>query len=640
MAQTQKKASGKAAASVSLDPSVRSDLAALLSELAAPTMSEHRKELHRQLVALENVEAASPQLLLGEIRKVLGAINQIPKATALDDRPFKARAITLANSALQAHGTPKKLQSTVEQCHLNDRIITAAMGDTISFMRWLQSELTSPTAKDWNTINLATACFNLSRRHNTGSTGAYSRAWYTMGTEAFETARILAEHLTTRSRSESCNAHSSLNICRTLPHIITGLSLGREASGNLDARFIDTLTAIIGASHEKWSSQFIVDMVFNPLSETKSVYLSSQGKEAVCRYAAALHNKISSESDFDMVQGVGDSFRSLRGITCWCHSTETQRSLEATLKLLNDRLENSRGSIDSKGVVTILGGLRGIDYPKLTEPALSEVARTLNLVNAKLGQMTGTLNYQAVGTAINSLGVALEVTSGPIQAATTRLLSSVANKLPEFAPENLVDLGTLCSALYTLNPTDKTYAALKKRLWERVDNTKSGNIDIPFDDTQKVTAWSVINQTFAVYGYRMPASLSKKLASVQVAVDRQIAKTPSTGESLAREVLSCSPEIGLLSTTMLAGFELDIPARRLSDNRPICFEVDGPHHDEPCQRRSDMIRDSCLRKNGIQTIRITGPITDENIIETASRADITIDRAKLAALRSLSTAKA
>jgi hypothetical protein len=374
-------------------------------------------------------------------------------------------------------------------------------------------------------------------------------------------------------------------------------------------------------------------MVFNPLAETKSVYLSSQGKAAVCRYAVTLHTKIASETDFDMVQGVGDSFRSLRGITCWCDSPETQLSLAATLKLLNDRLENSRGTIDSRGVVTILGGLRGVDYAKLTEPALSEVARTLNLVNTKLGQMTGTLNYQAVGTAINSLAVAIDVKSGPLQAATMRVLTTIANKLPDVAPENLVDLGTTCSALYTLHPTDKIYAILKKRLWERVDMTRSTMIEIPFDDTQKVTAWSVINQTFAVYGYKIPPFLKKTLDRVEPSVDRQTAKRPSAGESLAREVLSCSPEIGLLSTSMLAGFELDIPARFLSNNRPIIFEVDGPHHDEPCQKRSDKIRDNFLRKNEIETVRITGPITDENIIKTVARAGITIDLTKLTALR-------
>ncbi len=596
-------------------------------------MSEHRKALHRQLVALENVAAANPNLLVTEIKKVLGAINNIPKSTDVNERPFKGDAIKLVGSAIQVHDTPKKQQSSVEQCHRNDQILKAAMGDTISFMRWLQSELASPNAKNWNTANLATACFNLSRHHNTGSNGAYSRAWYTMGNEAFETARVLAEHLTTRSKSESCNAHSSLNLCRTLPHIIAALSLGREASGNLDARFIDTLSAIVKASHEAWSPEYIVDMVFNPLAETKSVYLSSQGKEAVCGYVVAAHGKISSETNFDMVQGVGDSFRSLRGITCWGHSTETQLSLHTTLKLLNDRLENSRGAIDSKGIVTILGGLRGVEYTKLTEPALSEVARTLNLVNTKLGQMSEPLNYQAVTTAINSLGVATDVKSGQITAATMRLLTSITNKLPEFPPENLVDLGATCAALYTLHPTEKIYEILKKRLWERVEMTKSTRIEIPFDDKQKVTAWSVINQTFAVCGRRPPASLQKTLDYIQPSVDRQTAKPPTAGETLAREALSCSPDIGLISTSMLAGFELDIPARVLKDKRLIIFEVDGPHHDEPCQNRSDRIRDNFLRKNGIETIRITGPITDKNVISAAARVGITIDLTRLAALR-------
>jgi very-short-patch-repair endonuclease len=84
---------------------------------------------------------------------------------------------------------------------------------------------------------------------------------------------------------------------------------------------------------------------------------------------------------------------------------------------------------------------------------------------------------------------------------------------------------------------------------------------------------------------------------------------------------------------MLAGFELDIPARRSIDQQVFDFEIDGPHHDEPCQQRSDRIRDKFLRKNNINTVRIKGDITDENITEAASRAGITVDTTQLAVQR-------
>jgi hypothetical protein len=634
MAQVHAKKKNNSGANVSLDPAVRADIATLLSEVTAPaSMSEHRQDIQRQLVALENLKAADSALLTKEIQKVLGAINKIPRTSDESERPFKTRAITLATAAIQAHSSPRKQGASVEQCQINDEIVKQAIGDTSSFMRWLKAELNSPRAKEWNTVNLATACYSLSRRHDVGSNGSYSRAWFTMGAEAFETAIALAERLSSRSRNESCNGQSAHNICRTLPHITTALSLSRKTSGDVDARFINTLTSIVESSHGQWERQYIGDMIFNPLSETKSVYLSVKGKEALCRYAAALHSRLSSEADFDMIRGVGDSFRSLRGITCWCDSPHNQLALQETLKPLNDRLEHSRGIIDSKAVVTILGGLRGIDYPKLTEPALSEVARTLNLVNSRLSKLTGELNYQAVCTAIYSLGVATDVMSGPLHAATSRLLNTINDKLPRSVPETLVDLGTVCSALYTLEPTDKTYSQLKKRLWQRVDNTDFNSLEIPYDVIQKVTAWSLIHQTFAVYGYRQPTALEKSLRPLQTAVDRQTQKAPSHGEARAKEVLSCSPDIKLFSTAMLAGFELDIPARRSIDQQVFDFEIDGPHHDEPCQQRSDRIRDKFLRKNNINTVRIKGDITDENITEAASRAGITVDTTQLAVQR-------
>ena len=382
MAQVHSKKKNNSGEGVSLDPVVRAGITDLLSEVTAPaSMNEHRKEIQRQLVALENVTAANSTLLVKEIQKVLGAINKLPKSKDDSERPLKTKAITLAAAAIEAHSGARKQQSREEQYLTNDDIAKQAMGDTASFMRWLKTELNSPRATDWNTVNLATACYSLSRRHDTGSNGSFSRAWYTMGTEAFETAKALVERLSSRSKDESCSGQSAHNICRTLPHITTALSLSREPSGDLDARFINTLTSIVESSHEQWERQYIGDMIFNPLSETKSVYLSVKGKEALCQYAVALHTRLSSEIDFDMISGVGDSFRSLRGITCWCDSSQNQLALRETLKLLNDRLENARGVIDSKAVVTILGGLRGIDYPKLTEPALAEVARTLNLVN-------------------------------------------------------------------------------------------------------------------------------------------------------------------------------------------------------------------------------------------------------------------
>lgn len=354
----------------------------------------------------------------------------------------------------------------------------------------------------------------------------------------------------------------------------------------------------------------------------------------------ALHTRLSAKTDVDMVREIGDSFRSLRGISCWCDSAETQLALKTILKTLNDRLESARGTLDSKAVVTILGGLKGIDYPKLTEPALSEVARTLHLVNSKLTKMEGTLNYQAVGTAIHSLGVATDVKSGLIQSATSRLLGTIAEKLPVTAPATLVDLGTTCSALYTLHPTKQVYAPLAKRLWHRVDHSDLSALEITRDDTKRVTSWSMIHQTFAIYGFKPSTALLRTLKLVQNSVDRQMREDPSAGELHAREVLSCAPEVAIYSTTMLAGFDLDIPAKGIKNKLSINFEVDGPHHDEPLQRRADRTRDDFFKRNLFLVVRIPSPVTDESIIRAVSQHGITIDTQKLTALRSSSAASA
>lgn len=274
MTQTHSQKSGGKEAVVTLDPAVGTQVTALLSDVSAPhSMSSHRVALHKQLVALVNIAAADSTKLVAEVKKILGAINTIPRSSDTTERPLKGRAISIANLAIDAHSAPKKLQSNSERDDFNQKIVARSSSDTINFMRWIRAELSSPSAKEWNTKNLATACYNLSELHGKDSNGSGSRAWYTMGAEAFETAKILTEQLTARSKLESCSGHSSHNICRTLPHIISALSLGRESSGALDARFIGTLTSIVETTHETWDSRYIVDMLFNPLADTKSVYL-------------------------------------------------------------------------------------------------------------------------------------------------------------------------------------------------------------------------------------------------------------------------------------------------------------------------------------------------------------------------------
>ena len=334
-----------------------------------------------------------------------------------------------------------------------------------------------------------------------------------------------------------------------------------------------------------------------------------------------------------MIQGVGDGFRSLRGLSCWCASAESQLSLATTLKTLNDRLEQARGTIDSKGVVTILGGLRGIDYPKLIEPALSEVARSLNLVNARLKKTTEPLNYQAIGTAIHSLGYACDVRQGPIQTATSRLLETIASKLPELPPATFGDVGMACSALYSLHPTGKAFSQLVTKLWNRVNTTPYDSIEIPYNDKHKVTSLSVIQQTFSIYGQKIPSALGKTLSFVQNSIGRHTSQGPSAGELRTREVLSCVPGLALMPTTTLAGFELDIPGRATGNTRLIDFEVDGPHHDEPCQRRSDGIRDRFFHKNGVETIRIPNAMSDESIVAALAQAGFAVDLERLETLR-------
>ncbi len=620
---------------VTLNESVRGQVATLLSEVSAPTgMNDHRRALHEQLVKLENAQAADSTQLVAMVRRVLGDINNIARSPDKEERPLKVRAIALANQAIGAHSAPQRKEGDKLQHERNDKIIEISAGDTKRFLKWLQQELSAPTAKDWNTVNLATACYGLSKCHDKDAQGRGSPAWYTMGADALKTAELLAEHLANRCKTESCSAHSAMTLCRTLPHIVTALSLSRGLSGDLDARFINTLTSIIEHSHEDMERQFVIDKVFHPLSETRSFYLSSAGATALCHYAETLHNRLSAKIDFDMVRGVGDSFRSLRGISSWCDSPENQQSLHATLKLFNDRLEKAHGAIDSKGVTTILGGIKGIDYGKLEEPALSEAARTLALVTSKLRRMEGELNYQAVAAAIYSLGVATDVRSGPIQVATTRLLKVIEEKLPTTPPATLLDLGRVCSSLYTLRPVTEVYKQLKDVLWRRVDRTNFNAMDISGDNRDLVTAWSMIHQAYAVYESKPPSSLLRNLGLVKHAVDAQANKPPSAGEVRAREVLSCVPEIALLpAATTLAGFDLDIAGKRIDNKRGVNFEIDGPHHREPGQRRSDGIRDKFIRRNLIEVVRITDTTSDREIVTALSRHGFTVDEAKLAALR-------
>ena len=606
---------GPPADPIKVDGAPLADLKVLKADLSLPIPTgadpDYRSSLTAKLIAIENYAASTQTDLETNLKKALGAINNLPRQSNPEDQRFKSRAIAVVQSALKVNKVPKKFTAQAPDKAFNEEILKRSDGPVVSFMSWIRQELSPESIRRWNSANVVTAAYTLFSKHP---------GWERRGAPAFATAKALTEKLTSQGEFESFGTVSMSNLCSTIPHLIQAITLSGSSNDGLDAQLVGALTKIVRTCHEEPNIEYFHKMLFAPLGDCQSVYLTPEGQKALCEYASELIGLTSKVRYSGALEIVGDSFRALKGIASWTNGPEEERHLVETLKGLNDRLSSCAEKFNNQTVVAITSGFQGIDFQKLGPEAQTEIARSFEIIAQGISRMEGNLNAKALGMLLYSLSTALDISSDPMRAPLISLLSEAYQRRPGIqSPEErlttLSDVGFLCTGLLALGPCTSKYPGMVKALWEIIRKTDYRNLGFATDTEEGVASWATINKTFALYSQQFPAHLSEKLVRLAPSAHFSASKSKSGAEARALEAIETITGASIISKSFIDGWEIDLLIKLPNENFLI-VEVDGKHHEEPIKRRTDRkIRDTYLRNRGYDIVRISSLATTDEFRE-------------------------
>lgn len=591
------------------------DIQTLIADLRLPIPTgadpDYRKSLADILLSARDRAAQTPLELEKLIKKDLGAVNQIPKPPNQEDRALKTRAISVVQSALAACKVPKKLHAQAPEIAFNDEILKMSKKPAAEFMNWIRNELDPSRLRRWNSANVVTAAYTLNTKHP---------SWERMGAAAAATAKALTEKLTSLAKNESFSTISMSNICSTLPPLLKAITLSGPNNEGLDEQLINSLTKIVKSSHEAPSIEYFHSMLFAPLGECQSVYLSPAGQRSLCEYAFELTRLTSTVKFADALEVVGDSFRAMKGICSWTNGPEEEDHLVKTLKGLNDRLAACTEKFNNQSVVAITSAFQGIDFQKVGPATQSEIARSFELIRQGISGMEGNLNARALGMLLYNFSNALDITAGPMHAPFRSLLAQAYDRRPQVQyPEErlttLSDVAFLCTGLLALAPCAKQYSGFVKSIWDTIRKTDYRKLAFTSGTDEGVTSWATINKTFALYRQQIPEHLAAKLERLAPSAHASAYKSKSKAEGRALEAIQSIPGVSIINTSFIDGWDVDLLVK-LPNERYLIVEVDGKHHQEPIKRRTDhKIRDPYFKDMGHRTVRISSLATTEQFQE-------------------------
>ena len=585
------------------------DLRSLKADLLLPISTgadpDYRSSLTEKLIAIENYAATTQIDLETHLKKALGAINNLPRQSNAEDQRFKSRAIEVVQSALKVNKVPKKLTVQASERAFNEEILKRSEGPVIPFMSWIRKELAPESIRRWNAANVVTAAYTLCSKHP---------GWERGGAQAFATAKALTEKLTSLGEFESFGTVSMSNICATIPHLTKAITLSGSSNNGLDAQLVGALTRIVRSCHEEPNIDYFHKMLFAPLGDCQSVYLTPEGQRALCGYANELISTTSKVKYSGALEVVGDSFRALKGITSWTNGPQEERHLTETLKGLSNRLASCTEKFNNQSVVAITSGFQGIDFQKLGPEAQIEIARSFEIIAQGISRLEGNLNAKALGMLLYSLSTALDISSEPMRSALISLLSEAYQRRPDIqSPEErlttLSDVGFLCTGLLALGPCTNKYPGMVNGLWEILRKTDHRKLSFATDTDEGVACWATINKTFALYSQQFPAHLSDKLVRLAPSAHFSVLKSKSAAEERALEAIQKIPGASIINKSFIDGWEIDLLIK-LPNDKFLIVEVDGKHHEEPIKRRTDRkIRDAYLKNRLYDVVRISSLAT-------------------------------
>ena len=456
----------------------------------------------------------------------------------------------------------------------------------------------------WNSVNIVTALYKLND---------VDPKWYTKP-HAQPLAEALISKLAQIADKQVFDARSVANLAEAAPALFKYLERANPKNPVLEKRFIGALARAVENSSELPNETYADKSFLLPMREIRSCNLSPEGAAALCSYVAKLNHLFSQVSYCNYLPTIAATFHAFNGVSSWINTPDSERKLTLMLTNLNDRLAKSPQPLEQIAAASIIYGLRGLDVRRLGSDAINQITRTMRFVTDGITNMPSAvkLDHKALSSIAHGLIVPLTMGEGGIQRATRDLLSAVEKRLP---PETSTfdQLGALCGTLTTIRPHWSEHSSLVKALFADIKQAAHQPLLYNKIDTKHHIAWQVIQQAFSLYGETLPSRLQDTIDSLAPYVTSNLSLTQS--EARVRAWVSAHPGVRVLDTIFQDGFELDLLIGY--KDRLVNIEVDGRHHNGPCQKIIDDVRDAHLMATReYEIVRIANSATEEQVRKT------------------------